>query len=212
MAIAGLVASIFRQTTAAPTAFNAEATTETVAYSDVAYTRYQINNAAYRYWDKTQAVTVQVNAAAPAGTYHIEYLGGFVVFDAPLTAADAVTVSGHALTVAEAGGMFGWKLDLDVDLTDTTTFADNGWKTYLPSLKGAAGSCDAYWWNDETDAQYVSQGNDVVLVLYIDKSNTKERWETWAKFKKEGLSSAVKDVVKAQIDFESTGQVFYRKG
>ncbi len=196
-----------RQTTAAGVAFVDQATTDVGGL----HTRYQITNATYRYWDSTQAVTVKKNAVIQTSGFTIEHLSGFVVFDAPLLGTDVVLVSGTALTVAEVAGMFGWKLDPNLDLEDTTSFADNGWKSFTPTLNGFTGSAEAYWVNGDHQA-LLAAGADVIFLLYVDDGASKRRYEAFGQIKKIGTELPVKGVVKENVEFEGTGQLFYREG
>lgn len=207
MALSGTVAAVYRQTTAAGTAFADQATTNT----DGVYKRYQVTAAADRYWDKTQAVTVKVNGTIQTTGFTLEYLSGFVVFAAARASTDTVTVSGTALAVDQVGGMFGWKLDTDADMEEVTTFASGGYKEYMATLKGFSGSADAYWTDTDT-ADFMTNGEEVILVLYTDDTANKDRYECFAVLKKDSIDTQTKAVVKETINFEGDGTLYYREG
>jgi len=211
MPLSGSVAAVYRQTTAVGTAFADAATTEVTGTGITPYTRYQVTTVADRYWDKSQAVTVKVNGVIVTTGFTLEYLSGFVVFAVARANTDAVTVSGTALAVDQVGGMFGWKLDLDSDMEEVTTFASNGWKEYIASLKGFSGSADAYWTDTET-ADFMSNGEEVILVLYTDDTANKNRYEGYGVLKKDSIDVQTKAVVKDTLNFEGDGTLYYREG
>jgi len=204
--LSGSVAAVYRQTTAVGTAFANEATT-----ADATYKTYQITNAAYRYWDKTQTVTVEVNGAVVAAGFTIEHLSGFIIFNVARVSTDVVTVSGTSLAVDQVGGMFGWKLDIDSDMLEVTTFASSGWKEYIAALNGFSGSADAYWTNTDT-ADFMSNGEEVILVLYTDDTANKDRYEGYGVLKKDSIDVQTKAVVKDTLNFEGDGTLYYREG
>lgn len=206
MALSGAVATVMRQTTAAGTAFTDSPTT-----GDAAYSRYQINDPTLRYWDRMQPVTVKKNTVVQTAGFKIEHLSGFVVFDAALVSTDTVTVSGTAIAVAEAGGMFNWKLDIQQDVEDTTTFVDNGWKSFTPTLHGFSGSAEAYWANGDNTNLLLS-GGDVIFLLYTDDGPSKRRYEMFGQMKKQAIDAPTKSVIKESIDFEGDGKLYYREG
>lgn len=211
MPISGSVAAVYRQTTAAGTAFADAATTEVTGTGITAYTRYQVTNTAYRYWDKSQAVTVKVNGTIVTTGFTLEYLSGFVVFDTARASTDTVTVSGTAYAMEQDGGMFDWKLDLDSDMIDVTTFASNGWKEFIASLNGFSGSASAFWTNTDY-ADFLTNGEEVVLVLYTDDTANKDRYEGYAVLKQDTVDVQTKAVVKDTINFEGDGTLYYREG
>ena len=206
MALSGKVAAVYQQTTAAGAAFVDEATTP-----DATYTRYQITNTAYRYWDRTEPVTVKKNGVIQTSGFTLEYLSGYVVFAAALLSTDVVTVSGTALNVAQVAGMFNWKLDIEQVLAETTTFADGGWKTFAPLLRGFSGSAEAYWANSD-QFNLLTSKDDVILILYVDSGTSKRRYEMFAQLVKNGINVPVNEFIKESIDFTGDGSLYYREG
>jgi len=211
MAISGSVAAVYRQTTAVGMAFVDAATTAVAGTGITPYTRYQVTTVADRYWDKSQAVTVKVNGVIVTTGFTIEYLSGFVVFATARASTDTVTVSGTALAVAQVGGMFGWKLDMDVAMEEVTTFSSGGYKEFVAGLKGFSGSADAYWTDTDT-ADFMSNGEEVILVLYTDDTANKNRYEGYAQLKKDSIDVQTKAVVKDTLNFEGDGTLYYREG
>lgn len=189
------------------TAFADASTTNT----DGLYKRYQVTATANRYWDKSQAVTVKVNGVIVTTGFTLEYLSGFVVFATALISTDVVTVSGTALAVDQVGGMFGWKLDMDVATEEVTTFASNGWKEFIAGLKGFSGSADAYWTDTDT-ADFMSNGEEVILVLYTDDTASKDRYEGYGILNKDSVDVQTKAVVTDTLTFTGDGTLYYREG
>ena len=87
MAIAGQVGAVFLQTGDPPVVFADEPCS-----GDPSFTRYQIDDRDHRYWDRSAAVTVEVNDIPVSSGYELEHLGGVVVFGTALEADDVVTV------------------------------------------------------------------------------------------------------------------------
>lgn len=204
MALAGLVAAVYKQTTDAVVVFTDEATT-----GDAGHTRYQIDNVAKRYWDKSETVTVKKNNVIQADGFTIEHLSGFVVFDVALQPTDVVTVSGKYLTVSQVGGMFNWSLDLEADEEEVTTFASGGWKEFLVSNLGFSGSAEQYWGDDEF---FQALGTEVILVLYTDAGAGKIRYEGYAVISGDGIEAPQDGIVQETVNFRGTGPLFYREG
>lgn len=204
MAISGKVGAVFAQTATAPGAFVDAATT-----ANATYTRYTITDATKRYLDKSQSITVKKNGVAQTTGFTVENPGGVVVFSAPLLATDVVTVSGSALTVAQAGGFFTWSLEPEQDLQDVTTFASGGWKENELTLRGFKGSAEAFWGNGDF---FNRLGQEVVVVLYVDSGASKNRYEGFGIISADGVEANVEDIIKESVEFTGVGQLYYREG
>lgn len=203
MAMAGTVGAVYRSS-GTPTAFVDAATT-----ANATYTRYTITDAAKRYLDKSQAVTVKKNGVIQTAGFKIEYSGGVVVFDAALQPTDVVTVSGSALTVAEVAGFFGWKLNPELDLQDTTAFSDAPWKAFTALLKGWSVEAEWYWANADF---FTALGTEVILVLYTDDGASKKRYEGYVVITKASPEVPAAGVIKESISFTGQGELYYREG
>ena len=160
-AIAGKVGSIYMKTTDVATTFTDEGCT------NIDNTVWRITDDTKRYWDKATAVTVEVDAAPETGVT-IDYIGGRITFDTPLAGTETVTVSGKYWTVSELAGFYNWSLDIVADLEDSTTFADNGWRAFTPTLKGFNISAESFWQDDK----FISRlGEEVVVALYVNEAS-----------------------------------------
>lgn len=203
MALAGKVAAVYvSDVTAAPISFTDQATT-----ANATRTRYQVTNAAYRYWDPTSTVTVKKNGSVITSGFKLEYAGGYVVFDTPLQTTDVVTVSGKALTMLQCGGFFNWSVDLKAETKEVTDFNSNGWKRFIQTIDGWSGKAEAYWGDNRF---FKSLGQLVVVKLYIDSGASQRCLEGFAIITSEGIEAKVDDVVQDKIDFEGVGQLYVR--
>lgn len=182
------------------TAFTDQATTALTGYK-----RYRITNNTMRYWDDTQAVTVKKNGVVQTSGFTIEYAGGYIEFTNALLGTDVVLVSGKYFTPTQCASVFNWKLDFDVELKDTTTFASGGWKEQLAVTKGWSASAEGYW----ADGTFFNNlGNNLIVVLYVDSTSDK-RYEGYTYLKKCSVDVPVDDIVKESIDFEGDGRLCY---
>lgn len=198
-AIAGKVGSIYMKTTATATVFTDEACTNSGDN-----TVYYITDTAKRYWDKDTAVVVDVDATPETGVT-IDYVGGRITFDTPLTGVETVTVSGAYWTVSELAGFYNWSLDLTADLEDCTTFQSNGWREFSPTLKGFTISAEAYW-QDETFQDRLAE--EVVVSLYANEAND-ERYEGLAYISSDSISTPVDGLVEDSVEFTGNGELYY---
>ena len=198
-AIAGKVGSIYMKTTASATAFTTEACTNSGDN-----TTYYITDATKRYWDKATVPTVYVDASPETGVT-IDYIGGRITFDTPLGGSEAVTVTGEYWTVSELAGFYNWSLDLTADLEDSTTFADSGWRTFTPTLKGFTFGAEAYW-QDETFQDRLAE--EVVVSLYTNESND-ERYEGFAYISSDSVETPVEGLVQESVEFTGNGELYY---
>jgi hypothetical protein len=205
MSISGKVGAVFVQTSAAPVAFTDQATTKNGTF-DV----YYITDRTKAYWDKPTAITVKKNSiTVPVTNYDIEYAGGYIKFKTPNITSDVITASGAALTVSQSGGFFNWSADLETDTADSTTFASNGWKESIATVKGFSGSAEGYWGNSDF---FNALGKEVVIALYVDNTANKRRYEGFGIITSDSIETAVDDLVNESIEIQGTGSLYYREG
>ncbi len=198
MAVAGKIGAVYKAD-GVSTTFTDETTT-----ADAAKLRYRITNAAKRYWDDSAAVTVKKNGVTQSNGFTLEMAGGVVVFTAALT-SEVILVSGKYFTVAQMATFFDWKLDIERDTKDVTTFASNGWKESLSTLIGWSASAEGYW----ADGSFLAMvGNRIILVLYVDYVGA-DRYEGYIILKKNSIEEPVDDIVKETVEFEGTGALYY---
>ena len=203
MPLAGKVGAVFLQTEAEPVAFIKES-----AAGNPQRTVYTIENETFRYLDKNTPVAVYVNYIAVSGGFTVEHLGGVVRFLTPLPEGAAVTVSGKSVNVDQAGGFFNWSAELAADTADVTTFASEGWKEHLPAVKGFTASAESYWADGRLSERL---GREIIVALYLDTGTNKKRYEGYALIAGDSIELAADDVVNESIEFEGSGNLYYRE-
>lgn len=203
MAIAGKVGAVYvSDVNTAPVSFTDQATTK-----DDTLKRYQVTNTAYRYWPLDATITVKKNGTVITSGFTLERAGGYVVFDTALRSTDTVTVSGTALTLVQCGGFFNWSVDPKIDNKESTTFASNGWKEFVPTIKGWSGKASAYWGDKRF---FDSLGKTIVVKLYIDSGASQKCLEGFGIITSDSIEVNVDDIVKDNIEFEGTGYLYPR--
>ncbi|HZK24132.1 MAG TPA: hypothetical protein VFC74_01955 [Oscillospiraceae bacterium] len=203
MAITGMVGGVYVSDNSIPPVPFFDATTT----GDAARKRYQVVDPAHRYWPLDAEVTVKVNAVEVTTGFRLERAGGFVEFDDALGAEDVVTVSGTALTLAQAGGFFNWSIDGDGEDADATTFASQGWKESVRTLKGWSGSAEAYWGDSQF---YDSLGKAIIVKLFTDAGPSQNCLEGFAIINGDGIETPVDGLVQEAVDFTGTGPLYIR--
>lgn len=201
MALHGMMGAVYVQTSDAPIAFTDEATT-----ADATLKRYTIADGTKRYWDKNTDVVVKKNNNTISTGFHIEHAGGAVVFDDALLVTDVVTVSGKCVTIAQAGGMFNWSLDLAVDTQEKTTFQSGEWREFETTMVSFTGSAEAYWGDDQF---FQLLGEEMIIVLYVDKDGP-AAYEGYAIFNGDGITTDVNELIQEEIEFTGVGPICYR--
>jgi len=203
MAISGKVGAVFLQTEDEPAVFVKETTV-----GNAERTIYTIENDACRYLDKHSPISVFVNDIAANTGYLVEHLGGVVRFTSALDEEDEVTVSGKSIKVDQAGGFFNWSAELAADTADVTTFASEGWKEHLPAVKGFTASAESYWADGRLSER---AGREIIVALYLDTGSSKKRYEGYALIAGDSIELSVDDVVSESIEFEGSGNLYYRE-
>lgn len=114
-----------------------------------------------------------------------------------------------AVTVAEVKS---WKLDIEVDLPESTNFDTNGWRTYVSGLKGWAGSFELEWKvsTDPTGQKALQDaalgGTTAALVLDVNGTNN---YAGTAFIKKQGIETPVDGIVTGTFDYQGTAALTY---
>lgn len=203
MAITGMVGGVYVSDNSIPPVPFLDATTT----GDAARKRYQVVDPAHRYWPLDAEVTVKVNAVEITTGFRLERAGGYVEFADALGAEDVVTVSGTALTLAQAGGFFNWSIDGDGEDADATTFASQGWKESVRTLKGWSGSAEAYWGDRRF---FDSLGKTVVVKLFVNSGPSQDCLEGFAVINGDGIEAPVEGLIQEAVDFTGTGPLYIR--
>jgi len=201
MALIGKVGAIYIAD-GTSTAFTDEATTK-----DASNTIYYITNRTKRYWDDSYPITVKKNGITITSGFIIHHAGGYIIFDTANSGSDVITVSGKYYTPTQCATFFNWKVDIEQDLKEVTTFASNGWKEQIPAVIGWSASAEGYW----ADSTFFDRlGSRFIVSLYVD-STTNKVYEGYTIIKKCSVDTPCDDVVKESIDFEGTGILVYHE-
>jgi len=183
-----------------------EACTESTA------TRFQITSAAHRYIDQTESVTVKVDTVVQTTGYHIEYAGGFVVFDSSQT-GKTVTVTGKWWTMAEVAQVYDWKLSAKMGKAECTPFGTTSGVHRVSTNMDVSGSFSGYWLTDDYYRVVGTLGGTVGLSgvslpmkLYVDGDY---HYEGYAILDLDA-ECASDEVVKDSHSFEGDGMWYAR--
>lgn len=203
MAIAGKVGAVYVSDVGTPPVdFADQATTDSGDHK-----RYQVTDPDYRNWPLDAAITVKKNSEVVTSGFTLERVGGYVVFDVANDPGDTITVSGQALTLVQAGGMFNWSVDMKADLQEVTTYASGDWKENIATVRGWSGSAEAYWGDR---LLFDSLGEILVVKLFVDSGASQRCLEGHAVITSEGIEAAVDDIVKEKVEFEGVGPLYVR--
>lgn len=166
---------------------------------------YAIADRAFAYWphDPAEAeIVVKIDGTTITSGYLVNPAGGEIIFTAPVDLVDEVTVSGNAITLMQAGGMFNWSIDLDGDDADATTYASAGWKEFVRTLNGWSGSAEAYW----GDTYFYEQlGKPVLVELYVDAGASKRHVAGYVIINGDSIETPVEGLVQESVEFTGTG-------
>jgi predicted secreted protein len=164
---------------------------------------------ALRYLDPDKPVTVFRNDVPIDSGFHIEHIGGCVVFDEPQGELDGINLLASYYNLADikqAGGCFNWSLNAEVEEKDVTTFKSaqetGGWKSFIGLLKGWSASAEAYWGDENF---FAALGKRIILRLFVDAGPSQDCFEGYAIVTSEDISTAVDEIVEESIDFRGSG-------
>jgi predicted secreted protein len=104
-----------------------------------------------------------------------------------------------------------WKLDIDADTLDTSTFDGNGWKTFIAGQRGWSGSFGGQWKMSDVTGQKAWQDAmlaGTTLVVKLDVNGTNNYTGT-AFIKKQSVSTPSNAVVDINFDFQGNGALTY---
>ncbi len=202
MALTGINAAVYLSSSTGAIAFTDEATT-----ANVARTIYS-TSALKRYWDPGTPVVVKRNDAIVSKTeYSLAYAGGQVRFKVAQPEGTIITVTGASIICSRFSDCKMWKLDIDIEMEDNTTFDSGGWKTFQPLLQGAAGSFERWFGNDWFLTRITAE-TPLLLVLYLDDIGViKPRLECMANLTKDSVKSVVDKLTDEAVEFTVTGPV-----
>lgn len=118
-----------------------------------------------------------------------------------------VTAGASAVGTAKA-----WSIDISADNTDTTTYADAGWRTNVQTLKGWSGSITCVFdaGGDAGEALLIASltaGTEVALVLGTGATGTgdAETYSGNAHITSLPVTSEVSGIIEVTFAFTGTG-------
>lgn len=172
---------------------------------------FSITNQARRYLDKDTAVVVQTSPDGSTGWttvtsgFVLHYVGGYVVFDTAITGATpSVRISGAYLPYSVAGSAKSVEINNDVNLEDSTTFADNGWMTKIATLAGSSIKLSQWF----VDSFYLDNIGKRLVVSAYSGRNANQRIEAFAFMKSDSIKFAVDALEEESLDFDVDGKVY----
>lgn len=206
-ALAGYKANIYATTTPAVAMTN-EATTDAGDHKT-----FSITNAVKRYWDDTQAISVQTSPDGVTWTtvtsgFTIQYVGGTIVFTNAVTGATpSVRVSsGFYLPYSLIGTATSVDITHTIDILDSTTFSSGGWKTKVASLVGSEYKFNR-WWVDHFFVTALDLKTRFVLSAYSG-ANANQRFDAFGRIKQDAIKTAVNALISEDLTFDVDGAVY----
>lgn len=113
---------------------------------------------------------------------------------------------------AAVANLNNWKLDINCDMKDSTSFSSNGWKENIPTLKDWSGSVDGDWnVAYDTEGQKALQdallgGTSAVMEFDVDATH---HYSGTAFIKKISIGEKVDDKVTFSADIQGTGALTF---
>lgn len=196
--LAGLLGKIYLSS-GSSASFTTEAMTDSGNHL-----RYSITDTDLAYWDIDSAITVYVDGSPVTSGYSIEYAGGNIIFETS-QGASTITVSGKYFTVAEVGGFYNYKVNIEKTMVDITTFGDT-FKKVLPILGDWSATAERFYY-DETFTDLV--GSKLVCVFYMDEASA-IRYEGYAYIKKNDINTPTTDVIKESLELVGESGIYFR--
>jgi hypothetical protein len=126
-----------------------------------------------------------------------------------------MAIKGYNGSVTVASGAMGnaksWNLDISQDTVETTTFASNGWKESVGTLRGWTGSIVCIFDADGTAEgaliTSLTAGSVVALSLQVDSGGTGDYdvYSGNATITSAAIPNDVSGIVEVTFNFEGTG-------
>lgn len=203
MATSGKVGRVLVQAKENPIAFVDEPT-----IANATFTRYTIADSDKCYWNKDAEFVVKKNGEVVMSGYHLEYPGGVIVFDSPLSETDEVTISGECVKVEQLAGFFEWSLNVGTKTLDATCFESGEWEEFELGTKNFTASAQKFWVSKADFSQRI--GEEVIVVLYTDFGTAKTRFEGYATIETDAVNSPVNELINDSINFKGYQGIYFR--
>lgn len=177
-------------------------------------------NAAYRYWDRSVAMTFQTapdgvtwSNATPAVIQHV---GGKVTFAAPVSGAtpSARVTAGNYYPYALLANVTSWNFDGQMGMADTTSLSGatgggsgSAAKTFQPLLLEGTLTFNKFW-VPESSVGFFSYITAGTLLMVSCVAGTGNRYEGYVYDKKMSLKTDVSKLVEEALEFQITGNFY----
>jgi hypothetical protein len=172
----------------------------------------------HHYWDKNQAITVQVSANGSTGwtnvdpiadPYTFQYVGGKIIFKTARVVAtnNFVRLSvGSYFNLVRVDEASDWSLSPKGAIEDTTPFQSaGGWRRKTATVKEASGKIGSFI----ADATLFDKLNKLcVFQLFVSKTGN-SRWEFYGYPTGIDPKSSATGIISQDIGFDVDGDVFY---
>lgn len=204
-ALPGYKASVYITTTPS-VAFTNEATSDAGDHKN-----YTITNAVKRYWDNSQALTIQTSPDGTTWTtvttgFTVNYCGGIITFASAISGATpSCRVSGYYLPYSLLGGATSVELQTTVDIADVTSLGGNGWKQKLAMLVDATFKLSK-WWMDNFFLSAITSSTRLVISMNTG-ANANQRFDAFCYIKQDDIKIDLKSPITESIDLEVDGGI-----
>ena len=207
MALAGYKANVFLSTGASATVTNAAMT------DGGAHTVYTITNAANRYWDSNQPITVQTSPDGSTWTtvttgFTVQYVGGIITFAVAISGGTpSCRVTVNAFPVSFLASVQNADLQVDLGIEDSSTFQNppSAWKTKQALMLGGTVKLQKYY----IDAFFFTNLQQMMVISLYSGANANQRLEGYGYLKNDSIKWAVTKLVEEALDFELHGQLYF---
>lgn len=166
-------------------------------------------NTAHRYWDDQSALTIQTSPDGTTWTtvttnFTVRYVGGVVTFTT-VDATRQVRASGKYLPISQIGQAYDWELSPTVNILDTSTFGNGGWKTKQAGLHDATAKASRYF----LDGTFFGLLGSRFVVIFYPNFSAGTRFEAYAWLKSDPTKVGVDALIDEELDWEIDGSIYY---
>jgi len=98
-----------------------------------------------------------------------------------------------------------WNLNVNTDLIDVTSTMDDGFRYFIPGLKGAEGSV-TFFHEDATDLP-IKPGQKGKFELFLDAVNSTQNYTVPVTIGSVEISAAIDGAVEAVVNYQGRGAI-----
>jgi hypothetical protein len=176
-------------------------------------------DAAKRYWDSTQTLTVQTSPDGTTWTNaspkSIRYLSGSVTFASAVSGGTpgARVSAGHYLPWSALAWVSEWAPDVSRDVKEDTRFTTSNTptsvRTYVPGLLGGSFKITGFIVDPTTSNLALAQSESPLIASMVIDVATGARIECAGFLTKDSVKVNVDDLESEELDFQATGQIYF---